>query len=159
LGWHEQGSVWFVVSDPATPTNPNDDELVTADADSFQDPNGVRTSTFDFSPSNSLEAMRVNSDGNVAPLFDFMIPPPVSLIGRGLDSYEFEDLAPLATPTYFGRGVLNGTVTTNSPVSNPASAFPTCDDNMNFIPQAQSLPKDSVLDVQFTDDPRAAFYV
>jgi len=159
MGWHEQGSVWFVVDDPGTPDTPNDDVLSTVGADFFADPNGVRTTTLDISNSNSLEAMRVGENGNVAPLFDFMVPATVRLIGANLDSYDFEDFAPLAPPQYFGRGVLNGTVTTGSPVSNPASALPTCDDNMNFIPEPIASQRDSVLDVQFEEDPRAAFYV
>jgi hypothetical protein len=158
-GWHEQGSVWFVVTDPGTPDSPNDDVLTTVGADYFADPNGVRTTTFDVSPSNSLEAMRVNADGNVAPLFDFPVPASVRLIGADLDAFDFEDFSPPATPQYYGRGELNGIVTSASPVSNPASAFPTCDESMNFIPEPFGAPNDSVLDVQFEEDPRASFYV
>jgi hypothetical protein len=159
MGWHEQGSVWFAVTDPGTPDNSGDDVLSTVGIDYFADPDGVRTTTLDVSASNSLEAMRVGADGNVAPLFDFLLPATVRAIGQHFDTYDFEDFSAPATPQYFGRGVLNGTVTTASPVSNSAGAFPTCDETMNFIPQPIGSPGDSVLDVSFEEDARAAFYV
>jgi len=159
VGWHEQASVWFVVADPVTPENPGDDVIAVLGNDYWVDPAGVRATTLDVSRANAIEAFHTGADGNAEPLFDFLIPASVRLIGTGLDVYDFEDLAPAAAPQYFGRGAINGVVTDDSPVSNSASAFPTCDDNLNFLPQPKLAPGDSVFKLSFVDDPRAAFYV
>src|SRR5262249_51633051 len=58
MGWREQPSIWFRIDDPGTPDDKNDDVLDVVGADFFEDPNGLRTSTFDSTPSNALEAMR-----------------------------------------------------------------------------------------------------
>jgi hypothetical protein len=159
MGWHEQESVWFTILDPGTPTVPTDDVLGVVGVDYWADPAGVRTTTLDLSQSNQLEPFRLGSDGNVNPLFDFLIPATVRFIGSNFDSYDFEDFAPTPDPKYYARGVLNGQVTVASPVSNRAGAFPTSAFNMNFIPAPKGAPGDSVLDIQFEDDPGAAYYV
>lgn len=159
MGWHEQGSVWFVIHDPGTPDNPFDDFVGEGGTDYWADTAGVRTSTLDLSQSNQLEAFRVGSDGNVAQMFDFLLDPTVRFIGTNLEDFDFEDFKPLPNPKYYGRGVLNGQITTASPITNQAGAFQTCDNSLNFIPAPKAPPGDSVLDVRFEDDPRAAFYV
>ena len=159
MGWHEQFSVSFVLNDPGTPTNPSDDVLGSIGLAYWADTAGVRTTTLDFSQSNQLEALRVGSDGNVAPLFDFMLEPTVRMIGSDMEAFDFEDFSPASVPAYFGRGVLNGQITTASPVSNRASAFPSSAFNMDFLPAPKGPAGDSILDIQFADDPRASFYV
>jgi len=159
MGWHEQYSISFSINDPGTPDDPTDDRLGNVFADVWVDTAGVRTTTLDLSLSNQLEAMRVGSDGNVRPLFDFALQPSARLIGSNLDVFGFEDLAPGANPAYYGRGILNGQVTTASPVTNRASAFPLSDLNLNFIPEPKSNPGDSILKIQFQEDPRESFYI
>jgi hypothetical protein len=88
-----------------------------------------------------------------------MLDPTVRLIGSDFESYDFEDFAPAPDPKYYGRGVLNGQVTTASPVSNRAGAFPTIDDNMIWNPTPKQPKSDSTLKISFVDDPRAVFYV
>ena len=159
LGWHEQASVSFVVTDPGTPDNPSDDALASVGLDRWADLAGVRTATLDASVANQMQAFRIGTDGTRQPMFDFMIQPRLRFIGRGADLFEFEDFSPGAAPSYVGRGALDGVVTTQSPVSNLAGATATCDDNMNFIPQPKLAPGDSVLRIQYVDDPRAVFDV
>jgi len=159
MGWHEQGSFWFAIIDPGTPNDPTDDVLGKGGIDYWADPAGVRTSTFDISQSNELEPFRVGSDGNSTPMFDFLLQPSVRLIGTDLESYDFEDFSPLPEPRYYSRGALNNVVTPASPVSNAAGAFPSSDENMLFVPPPKLPARDSVLDVRFTDDSRAVFYV
>jgi hypothetical protein len=159
MGWHEQRSVSFSIDDPGTPTNPQDDVLGSETEDFWADPAGVRTATFDRSQSNQLEPFRIGSDGNVTPMFDFFLEPSVRIIGTNFEAFDFEDFAPSPDPGYYARGVLNGQITLASPLSNRAGAFPTCDDNMDFIPPNKKPARDSTLDIRFVDDPRAAFYV
>jgi len=159
MGWPEQASIWFTIADPGSPETPSDDFVSVLGADYWQATSGVRSATLDFSQSNQLQAFRVGADGNVAELFDFFLPPALRFIGRDMDLYEFEDLAPAATPTYTGRGAINGVVTATSPVSNVIKVTSPISDNLDFTPAPKGAGGDSVLNVQFTEDPRAAFYV
>lgn len=159
VGWPEQGSLWFTVADPASPETPSDDFVSAIGADYWQDPAGVRSATLDMSQSNQLQAFRLGSDGNAAELFDFFLPPSLRFIGGNLDLYEFEDLSPSATPTYTGRGAYNGVVTPTSPVSNVIKVTGPISDDLDFTPAPKGAANDSVLNVQFTEDPRAAFYI
>jgi len=159
MGWPEQASIWFTVADPGTPETPSDDFVYQLASDYWQDPAGVRSATLDMTQSNQLQAFRVGSDGNVVELFDFLLPPSLRFIGRDMDQYEFEDLSPPATPTYTGRGAINGVVTPTSPVSNVIKVTGPITDNLDFTPAPKGAANDSVLNIQFTEDPRAAFYV
>jgi len=159
MGWPEQASIWFTVADPGTPETPSDDFVYVLGADYWQSTSGVRSATLDMSQSNQLQAFRVGSDGNVAELFDFFLPPSLRYIGRDMDLYEFEDLTPTATPTYTGRGAVNGVVTATSPVSNVIKVTSPITDNLDFTPAPKGAANDSVLNVQFSEDPRALFYV
>ena len=161
LGWPEQLTTWFVVVDPGTPFEPADDFLGVAGQDFFADPQGLRTNTFDFSPANQLQPFRVDANGNAQEMFDFPLEPRLRFIGRGMDLYEFEDFSPPRdrNPNYFGRGAVDGVITTSSPVSNRLRVLGGFDDNLDFTPKAKSDAGDSVLDIVFTEDPRAAFYM
>ncbi len=158
MGWHEQPSVAFVVVDPATPDNPQDDALGGVVLDVWADTAGVRAMSYDLSESNQLEVLREASNGGLEPLFDFWLNPIARLIPQNMDIFEFEDFQPAANPRYVQRGVVGGVVTTESPVSNFASALPSFDDDMIFVPPTSLGISDSILKIQFVDDPRAAFY-
>jgi len=159
VGWPEQASIWFTAADPATPETPSDDFVFELGTDYWQDPAGVRTASLDMSQSNQLQAFRIGSDGNATELFDFLLPPSLRFIGRNMDLYEFEDLSPGTTPSYTGRGVYNGVVTPTSPVSNVIKVTGPITDNLDFTPAPKGAANDSVLDVQFSEDPRASFYI
>ena len=161
MGWREQASIWFTIADPATPETPSDDFVYELGADYWQDITGVgvRSATLDMTQSNQLQAFRVGTDGNVAELFDFFLPPSLRFIGRDTDLYEFEDFTPADPPTYTGRGAINGVVTPSSPVSNVIKVTTHITDNLDFTPAPKGAAGDSVLNIQFTEDPRALFYV
>lgn len=158
LAWPEQASTRFVAS-AVSVTDPTPQDLLLVENFYWANRAGVRSSTLDFSAANQLQPFRKSADGNVRPMFDYLLPPSLRFIGSNLDLYDFEDFSPPANPAYVARGAMNGLVTTQSPLSNVAIVSGPMRDDLDFIPRPKSLPNDSVLKVQFTEDPRAAFYV
>jgi hypothetical protein len=159
MGWAEQASVSFTVADPGTPEEPADDFLAELAHDYLVGPGVVRSATLDLSPANQLEVFSVGADGNVHELFDFLLPPSLRYIGRDTDLYEFSDPSVSGTPTYVGRGALDGVVTNVSPVSNRIRVSGTIDESLDFLIVPKLFAGDSVFKIQYTEDPRAAFYV
>ena len=157
--WPEQASIWFTIADPATPDTPSDDFVSQLGEDYYQDPAGVRSATMDASQSNEMQVFTIGDDGNAHELNDFLLAPTLRFIGRDLDVYEFEDLAPGTTPAYVGRGAFDGVITTTSPVSNVTRVTGPISDNLDYTAAPKGAAGDSVLNVQFTEDPRAEFYV
>src|ERR1041385_2119483 len=158
MAWHEQPSISFVIDDPGTPSNTLDDELSSVSVDFWADSSGVRTASLDASPANQMQAYSVGNDGRVHPLFDFLLQPEVRFIGRGVDLYSFEDFHPQPAPRYYMRGAVDGVVTTQSPVSNAATAGGFSDDMAWQVP-SKLAPNDSTLKIAYADDPRAVFDV
>jgi hypothetical protein len=57
------------------------------------------------------------------------------------------------------RGATSGVVTTSSPVTNEVRVTGPIADDLDFTPAPKGAVNDSVLNVHFTEDPRAAFYI
>lgn len=159
VGWPEQATMWFTVGDPATPETPSDDFVTAQGVDYWEADAGVRASTLDVSSSNQLQVFRIGADGNSQELFDFFLPPTLRIIGRDTDLYDFVDAQPVGDPRYVSRGATSGIVTTSSPVTNEIHVTQPILDNLDFLPAPKGAANDSVLNVQFTEDPRAAFYI
>src|SRR5262249_3625302 len=143
---------------PGTPSNTLDDELSSVSQDFFADSNGVRSASLDASVANQMQAYSVGADGNVHPLFDFLLAPEVKFIGRGVDVFSFEDTHPTPASRYYVRGAVDGVVTTQSPVSNAATSGAFSEDMTWQVP-SKLAPNDSTLKILYADDPRAVFDV
>jgi len=159
LGWQEQPSYWFSVLDPGTPQSPLDDFLGTLGADYWKSPSAVRCMALDLSPSNQLEIFRQDPDGNAKPLFDYPLNPQFRFIGSGIDLFEFSDLDPPSAPVYHARGLFDGVSTTSSPLSNRVEAAGPVREDLQFLVDPIGGQNDSTLDVRFSEDPAAAFYL
>ena len=159
VGWPEQPSAWFTIADPATPETPSDDFVSEQGQDYWSSADGIRSATLDVSAANQLQVFRIGSDGNAQELFDYFLPPVIRIIGRDTDLYEFEDPAPGADPKYVSRGAMSGVITSASPVTNEVRLTGGILDDLDFLPAPKGAANDSVLNVQFTEDPRAAFYI
>ena len=159
LGWPEQASISFRTGDPGTPESPGDDFLDRVLADYWADPAGVRATVLDVSSANQVEVFRTTPDGNAQGLFDYFLPPTWRFIGQDLDAYDFEDFSPGSAPEYVGRGAHNGVSTESSPLSNLTRVTGAISEDLDFLPAPKSPANDSTIDVQFSEDPRAEFYV
>jgi hypothetical protein len=160
MGWREQPSYSFTIADPGTPENPFDDRLSAYAEDFHMGPGVVRSATFDGSPANAMEPFRIGSDGNAQAVFDFLLAPSLRFIGLNTDLYQFDDPNPTgATPSYVGRGLVDGLATVTSPVSNVIRVSGTIDETLDFLVTPKLFAGDSVLKIRYTEDPRATFYV
>lgn len=159
VGWLEQGSVSFTVADPGTPNEPLDDVLHEVFVDYWRGPGNLRTATLDASAASQLEAFRIAPDGNVEDMFDFFLPASLKFIGQGLDVYEFEESEPPSPARYVGRGVDERVPTTASAVSNRIEVSGTIDESLLWLPLPKQFANDSVFKIQYTEDPRAEFYI
>lgn len=159
MGWAEQPSISFTVADPGTPDNPADDVIHELNHDFAVGPDVVRSATLDASAANQLEVFRVGADGNVQPLFDFLVPPSLRFIGLDTDLYEFDDPTTARPVAYVGRGAEDGVVSPVSPVSNQIRVSGSIDATLDFLVVPKLFAGDSVLKIRYSEDPRAAFYV
>ena len=159
VGWPEQAVPWFTVADPSTPESPGDDFVSAQGVDYWESDHGVRSTTIDVSSSNQLQVFRVGSDGNSQELFDFFLTPSLRIIGRDTDLYEFVDPSPDANARYVSRGATSGIVTPSSPVTNEIRVTQPILEDLDFLPAPKGAANDSVLNVQWTEDARAAFYI
>src|SRR5262249_48564548 len=124
--------------------------------DYWSDPRGARATAFDVSTANALQTFSVGADGNVVPLFDFLLQPEVRIIGQNTDLFTFEDFSPPAAPRYFERGAVDGQITPASPVSTSAGAGAFAED-MAWLVGPKLAPNDSPLRIQYADPPGAVF--
>lgn len=158
FGFQDQEIPFFFFADPKTPTDFRDDVLTGIGVVSFGDTNSSVLEIVDGTQSNSFRPYTRRPGEEFRPATDFDIPPSDKQISRGVD------LASIAHPAgdknrseYMATGVLNGTVTQNSPFTNTVVPWGATDEGLllNF----DRVQADSVLTVSFEPDPRAVLYV
>lgn len=76
----------------------------------------------DRSPANGFQMMRRAGNGGFEPLRDFVIEPTRKWVDTQWETYRVTDPLPsgFSPATYVGRGLVGGTVTSGSPLSNHA---------------------------------------
>ncbi len=83
-------------------------------------PAGLHGLVFDSTVANAYQVLRRESNGGFALLKDYPIPPVTRLLETQWEVFAFEDARPSGynPPTYVGRGVVAGTVSRTSPLTN-----------------------------------------
>ena len=76
----------------------------------------------DSTGATSYQMLRRETGGGFLPLKDFVLHPVVRWLETHWEAYSFLDLTPggYDPTTFLGRGLVGGTITTNSPLTNPA---------------------------------------
>jgi hypothetical protein len=88
-----------------------------------RDPEGtLRGMVFDGTPATAYQVLRREVNGGLRNLTDYTFGPTRRWLDSDWEVYEFTDPRPLPTPSYIGRGVVAGNVTTESPLTNEAQA-------------------------------------
>jgi hypothetical protein len=76
----------------------------------------------DSSNASAFDIFRQEAEGGYAPLQDVVVHPTKSWLQSQYELYRFHDSAPVGNSmTYVGRGVVDGLVTRNSPLTNRAA--------------------------------------
>jgi hypothetical protein len=127
----------------------------------------------DATRATAYQVWRTESNGGVFPLEDHPIYPVRRWLDTGWEMYKFEDPEPsgYAPPTYYGRGIVSGIVTPNTPLSEPArttSTAPLFDiqlagnplNNQGPTKDRYRYPVDSLFVIKWTAPvPNAAAYL
>jgi hypothetical protein len=83
----------------------------------------------DGTPASGYQVLRRESNGGFAQLKDYILTPVASFLDGQWEAYTFDDARPSGfnPPSYVGRGVVAGTVTPTSPLTNVSELLTTSD--------------------------------
>jgi hypothetical protein len=158
LAWRDAPvslEVWY--DNPLGPIGPDDpagdtkyDSLVGYTSRSWKDPSVIYTVLLEATPATGFQFYRRADGGNLEPLADYAVAPTIKWLSSGWEMYEFDDKHPSAylPSTYVARGLLDGKVTTRSPLTNDAlagPARPTPSIVLTWAPRWTGTGADSVL--------------
>ena len=128
LAWRDAPVSLIVWADlgPAGPDDPaadvKFDTLIGRANISWGDPGVVRLAVLDKTPAASYQFYRFADNGGLQALTDYTILPLTKWLSTNWEMYGFDDQHPssYSPTTYMGRGLLDGKVTTSSPLTNAA---------------------------------------
>jgi hypothetical protein len=85
-------------------------------------PGGINGMILDGTAASSYEILRRELNGGYAPLYDYVLNPSLRFPQSGWKLFAWQDRRPSGfdPPTYLGRGVVSGVVTTTTPLTNVA---------------------------------------
>ena len=138
---------------PGPPTDPdnNPDTLLAHTPFYNLGPSVVHMLIVDGTNAKGFQFFRRAANGGLQAMADYTIPPTTMWLPSGFEDYALVDRSPggFSPPTYVARGLLGGSVTTQSPVTAEVSLSP--------VPPRQSIrmtatatPKDSLFHITWT---------
>ena len=112
----------------------------------------------DGSPAEGFQLMRKASGGGYAPAKDYALTPANKWLDTRTEEYTFVDFPSggFSPPTYVARGLVGGTPTRASVLSNEASILPDTVGNLTYTSPVQT--PDSLFFIGWTAVPGAASY-
>jgi hypothetical protein len=165
LAWYDTPDTVLVYRDLGTPGPSPDpdaetDTLYERVATYATGPGIIHTLLIDKTPALGYQFYRYASNGGLQQLTDYTIAPSVKWLSSGWEMYSLTDASPSGyrPSTYVGRGLLEGKVTTNSPVTNLAIATGTSPSAATIKFTANTSPTDSLFQMSWTPAAGAAGY-
>ena len=125
-------------------------------------PGTVQGTVLDGTPASGYQMLRRETGGGYAPFKDFIVTPAVKFLQSHWEAYAFHDQpdAGFQPPTYEGRGVLAGSITANSPLTNEAVLNGSSVGDVRVIlPRIDTCPGDELPSVTWTPMSSAAAYL
>lgn len=124
--WNDLPVSLFEKNDMAPPGKSDNDTVVKVVQKSFYVTGTVHGLILDGTPASGYQVFRQEPNGGFRALTDFTFQPLVRFPSTGWELYRFDDgnTVGLGMPTYLGRGLVNGVVTSLSPLTNPADVTP-----------------------------------
>ncbi len=122
-------------------------------------PGTLYTMLLDRTNANGFQLYRTASNGGYEAVTDYTISPLEKWLSNGWELYSLIDRHPssYSPPTYQARGLLGGTVTASSPLSNRAQSLTEMPkQSIRFL--APTAPADSLFPMQWTPVSGAAGY-
>ena len=148
-------------SDVGNPPGPSPGDILVGTEQRYLDGSGqIRMMLIDGSRANGFQMMRVARNGGFEQVRDFVIQPTRKWVNSQWETYRLTDPTPSgASPAgYQGRGLVEGTVTTASPLTNLAQVT-----QAMVPPSIQYLSNpatngDSLISMSWSSIPGAAGY-
>jgi hypothetical protein len=125
-------------------------------------PGTVQGMVFDGTAASGYQMLRREAGGGYAPLKDFITTPAVKFLQSHWEAYTFHDQPDAGSqpPTYEGRGALDGSITTSSPLTNVATLNGSSIADVPVVqPRFDTFPGDRLPAMRWPPIPGAAAYV
>jgi hypothetical protein len=112
----------------------------------------------DGTAASGYQVLRRESNGGYAQLKDYTLSPVARFFDSHWEMYSFTDGTPsgFSPPSYVGRGVVSGTVTLRSPLTNVGLVGGA--DVANLVYTGSTVPPDSNITMSWQEVPGAAGY-
>ena len=159
FGFQDEALPYFTLLDPATPSDPIDDRLVSTKFFSFGgDTTSAILQAIDFTSASLMRPYRREGTGPYRRVLDYDVPASDRQIGKNTDLFVLRDGAGLVGQSeYFATGLVGNTETLSSPKTNALKPWGRSAPSLAL--SISDLQRDSVLALSFTPDPRAAIYI
>lgn len=146
--------------------NPGEEDVLLSTEQVYVAPGTLHGLIMDGTAASGYQVMRRESNGGYAQLNDYVLTPVASFLDSQWEAYIFADAQPAGfdPPSYAGRGVVAGTVTTASPLTNVSELVLTSDiPNLTYTGKLGRLDRpgespDSNLAMSWEAVPGAAGY-
>jgi hypothetical protein len=136
-------------------SHPDDpDTLVSVDPLWVYGPSVMKGTIIDGTAASRYQILRRESNGGYLPMFDFDLSPGQRFPQSGWKAFFWIDPSPSGyqPPTYLGRGIVDGSITRTSPLTNPGIISAT--EPLNI-----AIASDSLTTIEFSRVPGATGYV
>ena len=138
--------------------NPGDEDVLLSTEQRYVAPGTLHGLIMDGTPASGYQVLRRESDGGYAQLKDYVLTPVASFLDSQWEAYTFTDAQPsgFSPPSYTGRGVVAGTVTPASPLTNASELVESDIPTLTYTGQA--TPADSNITMSWEAVPGATGY-
>lgn len=147
------------IFDDLPPVGPSpDDTLLSTETIYATSAGSVHIQLLDGTTASSYQMFRRESNGGYRQLRDYVLTSPRRWLDSQWELYTLTDPAPsgFSPPTYLGRGVVSGSATPNSPLSNAAEVSQPVAGTLAFT--APAVQFDSLFTISWTEDLAASGY-
>jgi hypothetical protein len=144
---------------PGANGNPGLEDVLLSTEQVYVAPGTLHGLIMDGTPASGYQVLRRESNGGYAQLKDYVLTPVASFLDSQWEAYIFDDARPsgFSPPSYAGRGVVAGTVTPASPLTNVSELVMRSD-----VPELSytgaTAPRDTNLTLSWEAVPGAAGY-
>lgn len=140
------------------PDGPGPEDILLSTEQVYVAPGTLHGLIMDGTPASGYQVLRRESSGGYAQLKDYVLNPVVRFLDSQWEAYTFDDARPsgFSPPSYVGRGVVAGTVTPTSPLTNVGELMSTNIPALRYT--GEGAPRDSNITMSWQAVPGAVGY-
>ncbi len=143
---------------PGTDGNPGAEDVLLSTEQVYVARGTLHGLIMDGTPASGYQVLRRESNGGYAQLKDYVLTPVAGFLDSQWEAYTFADPRPsgFSPPSYTGRGVVAGTVTPTSPLTNVGELAGSDIPTLTYA--GETTPSDSNFTMSWAAVPGAAGY-